>query len=88
MERDYRKRAQDAYIKRNAQISILVSKEVKARIQKNAKAEGLSMKEFIVRNGRKTAKPGNISERSEEISAPYGGAFSMPFVLSSLSQIL
>ena len=49
MERDYRKRAQDAYIKRNAQISILVRKEVKAKIQENAQKEGLSMKEFIVK---------------------------------------
>lgn len=49
MEGDYRKRAQDNYRKRNAQIHVLVSKEEKAKIQENANAEGLSMKEYIVK---------------------------------------
>lgn len=48
-EVDYRKKAQDEYRKRNTQITILVSKEVKAKIQENAKAAGLSVKAYIVK---------------------------------------
>lgn len=46
---DYRLRAQNNYRAKKAQLSILIEKEDRQAIQDRAKAEGMSIKDYILK---------------------------------------